>query len=301
MTKIFIKHIDTFTTQPQSGNPAGVVLDAQRLSTSQMLAVSREVNLNETAFILPADLPEADLRIRWFTPAGEISMSGHASLAAMHALAEEGKLGMKKDGEYRFLVQTPKNIMPVKISKVKGLITTTLYLDPPEFESASQYKVELIRLLNINVSEFDPGLSVQRNGFLFAPIRRLHTLFTMKPNIEAISAFLGKRDFEGICAFTTETVDRNSLVHSRVFAPHVGVPEDPVTGFTHRSIAMYLQGKNMIPKKDGRFIFQAEQGDVIGRKGRLDVEIVMEDNKAKYIAITGSAVTVLEGELLLND
>ncbi len=300
MTKIFIKHIDTFTTQPQSGNPAGVVLDAQGLTSEQMLAVSREVNLNETAFILPAESKEADMRIRWFTPAGEITMSGHASLAAMHALAEEGKFGMKKDGEYNFVVETPKRLMPVKILKNKGSIEITLYLDPPEFESASQYKVDLIRMLNISVSEFDPGLSVQRNGFLFAPIRRLHTLFTMKPNIEAMSSFLGKRDFEGICVFTTETVDRNSLVHSRVFAPHVGVPEDPVTGFTHRSIAMYLQEKNLIPKKDGRFIFQAEQGDVIGRRGRLEIEIVMEENKAKYIAIKGSAVTVLEGELLLN-
>ncbi len=301
MATIRIKHVDTFTTIPQNGNPAAVVVDSQRLTEQQMLSITREVNLNETVFILPSDSQKADIRLRWFTPKAELPMSGHANLAALHVLAEEGKLGMTKDGVYRFRVEAMKSVIPVKINKKKKNIVVTMELSLPEFESASQYKVDLIRPLNITVSDFDPGLSIQRNGFLFAPIRRLHTVFTMKPNFEALSTFLGRHGFEGLCVFTTETVDRNSLVHSRVFAPHLGIPEDPVTGFIHRSLALYLQEKKLIPQKEGRFIFQAEQGDAMGRKGRIEVEILMKDEIPYAISLTGSAVTVMEGVLKIPD
>ncbi|MBI3194606.1 MAG: PhzF family phenazine biosynthesis protein [Ignavibacteriae bacterium] len=301
MTTIRIKHIDTFTKTPHNGNPAAVVLDAEGLTDAQMLSVAREMNLAETAFILKPKAKKADVKIRWFTPLGELSMSGHATIASLYALAENNALGMNKIGVHHLSVETNDGILPATIEKKKDSIYVSLRFSPPEFEKAGQYKVDLIRLLNVSVNEFDPLLTIQRNGFLFAPLRRLHTLFTMKPNIDAINSFLSKRDFEGLCVFTTETIDRNSLVHSRVFAPHVGIDEDPVTGFTHCSLALYLHEKELIPNKNGRFVFQAEQGDVVGRKGRLDVEVVTEEGQPAGIVIGGNAITVLEGELRLPE
>jgi PhzF family phenazine biosynthesis protein len=299
--KIRLKHIDTFTKVPHSGNPAAVVFDADDLSDAQMLSVAKEMNLAETAFILKPKSKKADVKIRWFTPLGELTMSGHATIASLFALAEDGAFNMTKLGEHHLSVETNDGILPAKIEKKKDSIYVSLRFTPPDFEKAVQYKVDLIRMLNVSVNEFDPMLTIQRNGFLFAPLKRLHTLFNMKPNIDAIYSFLSKRDFEGLCAFTTETIDRNSLVHSRVFAPHVGIDEDPVTGFTHCSLALYLHEKELIPSKNGRFLFQAEQGDVVGRKGRLDVEVVTEDERPIGIVIGGYAITVLEGELRLPE
>ncbi|MBI5214628.1 MAG: PhzF family phenazine biosynthesis protein [Ignavibacteriae bacterium] len=301
MTTIRIKHIDTFTKTPHNGNPAAVVLDAEGLTDTQMASVAREMNLAETAFILQPKHKNADVKIRWFTPLGELTMSGHATIAALYALAEENLFGMNKPGKHRLSVETNDGVLPAIIEKNQDSIYVSVRFAPPDYEKAGQYKVDLIRLLNISVGEFDQFLTIQRNGFLFAPLRRLHTLFNLKPNIDAINSFLSKRDFEGLCVFTTETIERKSLIHSRVFAPHVGIDEDPVTGFTHCSLALYLHEKELIPNKNGRYIFQAEQGDVVGRKGRLDVEVVTEENQPTGVIIGGYAITVLEGELRLPD
>ena len=76
-----IKHVDAFTTEPFCGNPAGVVLDARGLSDATMQQIAREMNLSETAFLLPPTLRSADLQIRWFTPAAEVPLCGHATIA----------------------------------------------------------------------------------------------------------------------------------------------------------------------------------------------------------------------------
>ena len=91
-----IKHVDAFTTEQFSGNPAGVVLDARELNEKAMQNVARELNLSETAFILPPTVKSADIQIRWFTPAAEVPLCGHATIASFHALAESGMYGMRR-------------------------------------------------------------------------------------------------------------------------------------------------------------------------------------------------------------
>src|SRR5436309_15495723 len=100
MTKVRIKHVDAFTLTPQTGNPAGVVLDGKNLSEHQMADVARELGLSETAFVLPSAKPGADVRMRWFTPSGEALWCGHAAVAGIHCLAEEGVQGTSKNGKH---------------------------------------------------------------------------------------------------------------------------------------------------------------------------------------------------------
>ena len=104
--KIRLKHIDAFTDTPLTGNPAGVVVNAEGLTDQQMQKVAFEVAASETAFILPAETPDAQLRIRWFTPTAEVPLCGHATVASFHALAEEGMFGMEKAGNYKFNLET---------------------------------------------------------------------------------------------------------------------------------------------------------------------------------------------------
>ncbi len=301
MGKINVKQVNVFTVSPQSGNAAGVVLEGSRLSEKQMLAVARELHLPETAFIVSSVKPGIDIKIRCLAPYHETAVSGHALVAGVFALAEEGLLGMSKKGKYQFQADTPSGILPVEVIKQEGAISVMITVNFPTLTKATQYKTDLVRLLNINLSDFDNRMVIVRNDSLFIGIKRLHALFGMKPNSIALANFLETRGINGVCAYTTETIDRESVVHSRYFAPHLGIAEDSVTFSTHSSLALILQEIGALDLRDGPCVIQGEQGDVIGRRGRVSMELQVEDKKPTAIKIGGNAITVMEGELLLND
>ncbi len=303
MTKVRIKHVDAFTLTPQTGNPAGVVLEGKNLSERQMAGVARELGLSETAFFLPSSKPGADIKMRWFTPNGEAHWCGHAAIAGAHCLAEEGLQGTARKGKHLLQVDTSFGLIPVEITRHESHTSVMMEVKPRELQKATQYKIDLLSLLNINRSDFDNRFTIARNDCLFVAVRRLHTLFTMKPGIIGIAQFLAVRDLRGICVFTTETVDRDSVVHSRFFAPHLGVNEDPATCSTHSSLGLLFYEYGLIKMRDGLCIFQGEQGDVIGRRGRITVELQAagEEQKPATVRVGGNAVTVMEGEMIIND
>jgi PhzF family phenazine biosynthesis protein len=301
MAKIAIKHVDAFTTAPHTGNPAGVVLEGKDLSDRDMQGIARELNLSETAFLLPPTKTDADARIRWFTPTTEVPLCGHATIAGFHVLAEESRMNMVKEGKYQFRLETASGILPVDVTKKNGLISIMFGLKVPALDRAITYKIDLVRVLNISMSDFDNHLQIVRSDYLLVPLKRLHTLFSMKPNFLAMSNFLESRNLRGLCAFTTETVDRESVVHSRFFAPNCGINEDPVTGSSHAPLAVHLFQSGVLDLRNGRCVFQGEQGDAIGRRGRVTVELEVADNKPSSVKIGGNAVTVLQGEMLLHD
>lgn len=301
MNRIKIKQVDAFTTMPHTGNPAGVVLDGKNLNSEQMQMVAREMNLSETAFLLPPSKPGADMRIRWFTPVAEVPLCGHATVASFHSLAEEGRMGMAKKGKYHFKVESASGILPIDVVKEDEGISIMMGMRIPSFEKAPHYKIDLVRVLNISLGEFDSNIPILRSDYLYVPVRRLHTLFTLKPNFLSMTNFLTTRKLRGICIFTSETIDRDSTVHSRFFAPNLGINEDPVTGSAHGPLAVVLFDHGMLELTDGRCTFQGEQGDAIGRRGRVAVELSVEGSKPVSVKIGGNAVTVLEGEMVLRD
>ncbi len=301
MNRIKIKQVDAFTLTPYTGNPAGVVVDADRLSDVQMQSIAREMSLSETAFILSSSKPGADLRVRWFTPTNEVPLCGHATIAGFHALAEEGKFGMKGEGKFSFNLETASGVLPVEVVKTQGSIAIMLGLAIPVFEKASPLKIDLLRVLNITISEFDTDIPILKHDYLYVPVKRLHTLFTMKPNFLSIANFLTSRKLQGLCVYTLETIERESTVHSRFFAPNQGINEDPVTGSAHGPLGVLLFENGVLKAADGSCVFQGEQGDAMGRRGRVRVELVVAEGKPASVRIGGNAVTVLEGEMLLND
>lgn len=302
MSTVAIRHVDAFTAVPHTGNPAGVVLDAGPLSEAQMQSIARELNLSETAFVLPPARQEADVRIRWFTPTVEVPLCGHATIAAFHALSEEGRLGMSGKEVYPFRLETAEGILPVEVDRRDGGSFVTMGLRVPSFEKVPHLKVDLVRLLGIPSVEFDPRVPILRENYLYVFIRRLHTLFTMKPNFLNISSFLTTRNLSGLCLYTLETIDRESRVHSRFFAPNRGINEDPVTGSSHGPLGAILFDHGLLDAgRDGTLSFQGEQGDAIARRGRVRVEVTGREGRTETIRIGGTAVTVLCGEMLLHD
>src|SRR5882762_5140624 len=140
MQRINIKQIDAFTTVPNTGNPAGVVLEGKDLTEHQMQAIARELNLTETAFLLPATRREADLRARFFSASGEVPPSGHATVAVFHALAEREQFGMVRNGRFAFKLETSIGVMPVDVTKDEKLSSVMVGLRIPTFEKVTHYK-----------------------------------------------------------------------------------------------------------------------------------------------------------------
>jgi trans-2,3-dihydro-3-hydroxyanthranilate isomerase len=298
--KVNIKKVDAFTETPLTGNPAGVVLKADGLTPEQMQGIAREMSVPETAFILPPSLPSADLRIRWFTPSVEVPLCGHATIASFHALAEEGLRGMKGLGTFTFDLETQSGILPVSVEKTRNSILVQFGLPLPEFTRAGQFKLDVMRIMNLVQEDFENRMPIVMDRYLYVPIRRLHTLFALKPNIFAMAQFLANRDLHGVSLFTTETVDSGSAVHSRFFAPSEGIVEDPVTGSANGPLGVYLFERGEIDTGRENISLIGEQGDAIGRPGRVMINLSVSGDRVISVRIGGRAVTVLDGEMALG-
>lgn len=315
--RIRVKQVDAFTETPLTGNPAGVVVDASGLTEKEMQVIAAEMGAPETAFILPSSVKDADLRIRWFTPTTEVPLCGHATIASFHALAEDGLRGMNREGTYRFALDTLSGVLPVTVEKCHASTDVWFGLNLPEFQRASVQKLDIMRILNISLDEFESRMPIAADKYLYVPVRRLHTVFALHPNIFALSQFLANRNLTGLCVFTTETVDRGSSVHSRFFAPNVGINEDPVTGSANGPLGVYLFENGALTENAGTPLVRqtnrvaeepqgnevkvltiiAEQGDAIGRKGRVKVRLSSRDNEVTSVSIGGRAVTVFNGDM----
>jgi len=293
--RLHVKQLDAFTDSPFTGNPAGVVLDGSTLSEELMQAVAREMNASETAFILPPTVPAADLRIRWFTPTVEVPLCGHATIASFVAMADEQMHGMIGAGTFGFRLETKSGILPVEVRRGASDVQVFFGLPIPEFERAGQWKLDLMQMLGVQSEDFESRLPMVTAGYLYVPFRRLHVIFAMKPNFAALRQFLINRKLGGLCVFTTETVERSSSVHSRFFAPHLGIDEDPVTGSANGPLGVYLFERGLVEAPEGPLRIVGEQGDVIRRPGRVEIEVRVEEKRVSALRVGGGAVTVLDG------
>ena len=118
--------------------------------------------------------------------------------------------------------------------------------------------------------------------------------------LNGLAALGGARQLRGFCLVSRETVEAASGVHSRFFAPHYGIPEDVVTGSVHSSVGVWLFEAGHLTATSDRAVFTAEQGDGLGRPGRLIVELTVAGGRATRVRVGGRAVTVLRGSLHLG-
>ncbi len=299
--RINIKQVDAFTDIPLMGNPAGVVLNAQGLTDQQMQAVAREMAVSETAFVLPAAHPGADMRIRGFSSDAEVPPSGHAILASFHVLAVDGLFNMNNPGPYEFNLETRSGLIPVRVEKGLSRMEIFFGLPVPEFNRAGQFKLDVMRILSITLEEFDARLPMVMTNYLFVPVRRLHSIFAMKPNFFALAQLLTNKKLDGLCVFTTETIERKSAVHSRFFAPAAGIKEDPVTGSANGPLGVYLFEQGLLEGKEVEetITIIGEQGDVMGRKGRVTIHMDIRGTVVKSVRVGGQAFTTLDGEMII--
>ena len=300
-----VKHVNAFTNKPFSGNPAGVVLDAKGLAPDRMQAIAREMNLSETAFILPPTVRNADLQIRWFTPTTEVPLCGHATIASFHALAEEELHGMKRMGIHRFQLQTKSGVLAIVVEKRFSGTIVEFYMPIPRFRVYKKVPSTLLSALRIRAADIEPRLPVVSASYVYVPLRKLSAIKSLRPDFPRILSLNTSSRTLAVCAFSLETLEQSSAVHSRFFAPAVGITEDPVTGSANGPLGVYLY-KYAIPADfpipsflmpDGRVEFIGEQGDEIGRRGRVKIRLSVSGLAVKQVSIAGEAVTIMDATL----
>ncbi|MCX7984443.1 MAG: PhzF family phenazine biosynthesis protein [Bacteroidetes bacterium] len=305
MKQLRFKHVDAFTTTPFCGNYAGVILNADELSEKEMQFLAREMNLPETAFVLRPTLPHADFRIRWFTPTTEVPLCGHATVAAFHALAEDGEAGMHTNGQHYFQLQTKSGILPVKVEKNFCRISIELDLPHPKFSVVKNIPSGFMKALDLSVRDREIALPIVKANYLYFPVARLQVLQKLHPKFDELAKLLRRIKVSGLCIFSLETVEKTSSVHSRFFAPHIGIPEDPVTGSANGPLGAYLFKYGILRDNsivyrtlpDGRLEFIGEQGDELGRPGRVRVRVAAKGHTLQRLSIVGEAITVVSGTL----
>lgn len=307
MRRVAVRHVNAFTSVPFAGNPAGVVTDARGLSEERMQMIARELALSETAFVLPPTLRSAALQIRWFTPTVEVPLCGHATVAAFHALAEDGMYGMRQQGRYRFALQTRSGVLAIVVDKKSPGTSVEFHLPVPSFSTSRSSSIRMLRVLGLAKRDLDPRLPIVKgNRLAFVPVRRRSVLWGLKPDMNALSALSRSMGIIGVCVVTLQTIEPSSAFHSRFFAPAAGVPEDPVTGSANGPLGAYCFQYAMraagipLPSfrlEDGRLEFVGEQGDVISRRGRVKVRLEIRKGRVKDVSIAGEAVTLFRTSL----
>ncbi len=285
--------VDAFTHTPYAGNPAAVVLDASGLSDADMQAVAREMNLSETAFVTPSET--ADFRVRFFTPAKEIPLAGHPTIATMHALAEEGRIDLAA-GERRVTQQLNVGVLPVDLRTEGGHVTVVMTQARPVF-GALLPPGEIAPALGLTTDDLLPGAPcmVVSTGTpqAMVPVRSIAVLRRCVPDMAALAALEQPYGFFSVHVFAIESLHEGHTTHARHFAAGAGIAEDPVTGSATGAMGAYLWRHGLV--RQPRFI--AEQGHLMGRPGVVTVEVEGSGETPEVVRIAGTAVTVLRGTI----
>jgi PhzF family phenazine biosynthesis protein len=291
---VAIIQADVFTDRPFAGNPAAAVLDADRLDAPAMQRIAAEMLVPGTAFVSAATQAGVDWRLRMFTPKLEVGYSGHTALCGTHALLESGRL----PGD-RVTYDTPSGRLRVDIERGAG--RALMWLEPPlpacrPFEGDLGDILDALGLPRAAVGGWArPAVTPDQD--LLLPVRDLGALRAIEPDMRRLAAVRAPQHARGVCVVSRETVDPGSRSHCRFFAPHYGIPEDIVTGSVHSSLGVWLLEAGALGAAAGRVAFTAEQGDGLGRPGRLQVELTTRAGHAERVRVGGTAVTVLTGRL----
>ena len=285
--------IDVFTAQPGMGNPVAVVLDSAGLNDVDMQRFARWTNLSETTFVLPPTDARADYRLRIFTPGGEVPFAGHPTLGSCHAWLAAGGV--------------PKSLGCIVQQCVKGLIDIRrsgerlAFAAPPSQHNeplpavltqvTQALGVNAVQVLRARVLDNGPvfmALQLDSASTVLALEPDHAQLVRLKQNVGVVGRYSSGQPRS--LSAQSNRVANTPLVEVRMFAPLMGINEDPITGSLNASLAQWLIETGELPTH-----YIAAQGTVLGREGR----VYIERDAQGQVWVGGDSVTVVHGEVML--
>lgn len=294
--------VDVFTDTPFAGNPLAIFPEADDLDAGQMLALSREMNLSETSFVQRSDC--ATKRVRFFTPTAEVPLAGHPTIGTWWLLAEEELVDLPRNGDTRVTQETGAGVFPVDLYMKEGRPEKVIMTQAsPQFGESLADITALGKALGGNEITVADGLlpQVVSTGLpqLMVPISSSEELAGLPSGGAGsqLAALLGGVGTDcAMCYFSNPT--RPHHIRCRMFAPGLGVPEDPATGSASGALGAYLVWHGVVRPTNGFAHITVEQGVEIGRPSSIEVQVAVGNGgEITEVCVGGIAVTVIQGKV----
>ena len=290
--------VNAFANVAFGGNPAAVFPNASGLETARMQALARQLNLVETVFVLPAENAEADFRLRYFTPQGEIPVAGHPTIAAWLALLQQGIVDAKERTSYTQVNQA--GVQQIEINCQNGSSPiVTMKQPPPKFLDTKVTRQQVANVFSIIVDDIDQDLPIQAVdtglGHLIVPLRSLDALMRVKRNVEPLRDLCQSLKIRAahLCGF--QTMDKSSDLHTRNICPREGI-EDPACGVGSGALAAYLSKFRWNGKSEIRL--KMEQGNIVHMPSVIYTRTTKSADSLE-VFVGGPGVVMLEGQILI--
>ncbi len=292
--------VDVFAEAAFGGNPLAVFPDAAGVPAPLMQRIANELNLSETAFVLPADGPGADFRVRIFTPAVEMPMAGHPTVGTAHVLA---RLGRITPAQTRVVFQEGVGPVPVAVAFEGGQPDLVTMDQPvPRFGAPWADRAALADLLSLDLADLVPELPAEPGSagvpFLFVPLKGLDAVRRAALRLDRWARRLKDYEAPNVYVFTLETERPGSTVHGRMFAPALGIAEDPATGAANGPLGAYLV-RHGLATPGAPLV--SEQGFEMGRPSLLHLRVEGTPERIARVTVGGRSVSLGQGQLELPD
>lgn len=297
--------VDVFTDRPFGGNPLAVFPEAEGLTSEEMQCLAREMNLSETTFVLPPQAAGSDFKVRIFTPAKELPFAGHPVVGTHWVLAHLGRVDLREPvTKVRF--ELGVGVLPADLHIAGGHVQCVVMTqDRPAFLAildAAQV-AELAGGLGLPpgaIAGTELPVQVVSTGVpqMMVPVRSLaevQALDAGQLNVAALGRVCRAVGTECVMVFTFETDRPESTVHVRLFAPLLGVPEDPATGSANGALGAYLVHHRAVPVTEPTTSLVSEQGAEIGRPSTLYVEVDSAGQEIGAVRVGGEVAFMAEG------
>lgn len=294
MKKYLLYQVDSFTKELFTGNPAGVVSNADGLDEISMQKIAREMNNSETAFIFSGN-DDFDVHVRFFTPTNEVPICGHATIAAHYVRAKE--LSLKNNTIIR--QKTGAGILPVTILNDGSDYQIVMEQGKISVENiADTAQIQILDALGLSIDDKNENcpISIASTGHskVMIGINDLSKLHELNPNLQKLTEISYEINCNGYYVFVMNPGEKY-LIHGRMFAPAIGIAEDPVTGNANGPLGAYLCHYGLIDTRDKEKIsFLAVQGEKINRRGTMRVEVSLQDEIPTKVKIIGDAKIVFK-------
>lgn len=294
---------DVFTDRPFGGNPLAVFPDARGISPERMQQVARELNLSETVFVLPPKDPGHTRKLRIFTPGVELPFAGHPTVGTALILAWLGEISLSGE-ETRIVFEEGVGPVPVTIRAAEGkadfaqLSTAQL----PEFGPAPAAP-ELAEMLSLDPDDVLTGDDSPQAvscgvAFVFIPLRDRDALRRARLRLDRWEALLASSWAPHVYVFTRDHELPATDLRARMFAPAMGVSEDPATGAAAAAFGGYLGSR---ASGDGTLRWTLEQGFEMGRPSLIHLEVDRAGGEITAVRVGGGAVLISEGAMEISD
>jgi trans-2,3-dihydro-3-hydroxyanthranilate isomerase len=297
-------HYDVFTDRPFGGNQLAVFLDGRGLPKETMQAIAKEMNFSETTFVFPAESADTIARVRIFTPGEELPVAGHPTIGTTFALARSGVIDSGREQIAFGLAIGPT---PVALTWEGDDLSFAWMSQPkPTFGEPIADRDAVANALSISPAAITgTGKPVQVVScgvpFLFVPLTARRAVDNVSVNRDALDALYQqtRTTANGVFVFSSEPGADRATVYSRMFAPDLGVPEDPATGIASGALGCYLvQHKMVAPEKAGSI--QSLQGVKMGRPSHVHISIEIDHGGIGGVRVGGEAVLAGEGTLYVQ-